>query len=213
MGLIKTTLLITGGVVLTGVVLAGWGPLSSYVRTGARMAGDTVHDSVPTGFEIERIETMVHDLDEVIADQQARLVKQRVDLEYLQKEVTRCNKRVAGLTNEVLNSTSAMLLGLLSRGTSRQAMLSAPIGAPLNVRELGKFAYFKFIPGEDQGYWEEGWRTGGPQVNPPPALLSDLMAQFQGGLSQVAVSMVTRPLYWAKASYYRGYYRSLGMRV
>lgn len=101
MGLIKTTILVTGGIVLVGAALAAWGPLSSYVRTGARLARDHAHDAVPTGFEIERIQTMVHDLDEVVGEQQARLVKQRVDLEYLQKEVARCQERVAQLTDEV----------------------------------------------------------------------------------------------------------------
>lgn len=101
MGLIKTTTLIAGGTLLSGALLLGMGPLSSYIRTSARVASDNVHEAVPASFEIERIQTLVGDLDDVIAEQQARLVKQRVDLEYLQQEVERAEARIDGLTDEV----------------------------------------------------------------------------------------------------------------
>jgi DNA repair exonuclease SbcCD ATPase subunit len=98
---IKTTTLIVGGTVLGGALLLGLGPLSSYLRTSARVAQDNLHDAVPAGFEIERIQTLVGDLDQVITEQQSKLVTQRVDLEYLQDEVTRAEQRLAHLQNEV----------------------------------------------------------------------------------------------------------------
>ena len=66
----------------------GWcfgpvGPASSYIRTGTRLASEGAHDMVPTNFEIERIETLVRDLDATVAQQRARVVAQEVDLEYL----------------------------------------------------------------------------------------------------------------------------------
>ena len=101
MGLIKTTLIAVGGVTACGLLLAAWHPVSSYVRTGAHVAHEAALDAVPLGFEVERIETLVNDLDEVIREQNARLVKQEVDLEYLQQEVERAEARIDGLTDEV----------------------------------------------------------------------------------------------------------------
>lgn len=101
MPLFKTTTLIVGGTVLGGALLLGFGPLSSYLRTSARVAHDSVHDAVPTGFEIKRIQTLVGDLDEVIVDQQAKLVQQRVDLEYLEKDLARAEDRLRDLEAEV----------------------------------------------------------------------------------------------------------------
>lgn len=89
-------------VVCVGAVLLAWKPLSSYVRTGAHLAGENARSMVPTGFEIERLETLVHDLDQTLAEQRARVVKQEVDLEYLGREVERADDRVATLEAEVM---------------------------------------------------------------------------------------------------------------
>ncbi len=102
MGIIKKSLAITAATGLVLAIAAAWGPLSSYVRTSARLAGNAMHDSVPNGFEIERIRTMVDDLDAVVAEQEARLIEQRVDLEYLEEEVGRCAERVERLRAEVV---------------------------------------------------------------------------------------------------------------
>jgi DNA repair exonuclease SbcCD ATPase subunit len=101
MGLISKTFIATGAVVIIGGALVAWGPLSSYLRTSGRMAHEAIHDAVPTDFEIERIQTMVADLDQVITTQQARLVEQQVDMEYLEKEVERCHERMRHLHQEV----------------------------------------------------------------------------------------------------------------
>ncbi|MDA3963628.1 MAG: hypothetical protein PF961_22810, partial [Planctomycetota bacterium] len=99
--LIKTTTLVVGGTMLGGALLLGLGPLSSYLRTSARVATENVHNAVPTGFEIERIQTLVGDLDDVIIDQQSKLVKQRVDLDYLRQDVERSQQRLEHLESEV----------------------------------------------------------------------------------------------------------------
>ena len=52
-----------------GAVALGWPTFSSYLRTGAGMAGDSVRSMVPTGFEVERLQVLVEDLDQTIAEQ------------------------------------------------------------------------------------------------------------------------------------------------
>lgn len=101
MGCFKTGLAVIGGTIIIGAVVWHWDSISTWIRTGARVAGDAAHSSVPTGFEIERIQTMVGDLDDVIFEQRARLAEQQVDLEYLTQDVERSNQRVAELTTEV----------------------------------------------------------------------------------------------------------------
>lgn len=99
--LIKTGLIgIGAATILTAGVLT-WGATSSYVRTGLRTAGEAAHDMVPTDFEIERIQTLIGDLDSVIVEQESRLIEQQLDLEYLQADVERCQQELDHLTAEV----------------------------------------------------------------------------------------------------------------
>lgn len=101
MPLIKTALIGVGCASLLGIGLLAWQPASSYFRTGLRSAGEAAHKMVPTTFEIERIETLVHDLESVVGRQEAKLVEQRLDLEYLQKDLQRCESEVDRLSREV----------------------------------------------------------------------------------------------------------------
>ncbi len=97
-----------GGVTLAGVLLLGWGPVSSYVRTGARLAGENARQMVPTDFEVERLETMIGDLDQTVQKQRSRLVEQGVDLDYLRREVVRAEEKLADLSDEVTVARSLL---------------------------------------------------------------------------------------------------------
>lgn len=87
--------------VVIGVLAVGWSGLSSYLRTSAHLAGDSLRSQVPTHFEIERLSTLVDDLDATLATQRGRLVKQQVDLDYLRDEVRLSEEQVQQLTAEV----------------------------------------------------------------------------------------------------------------
>ena len=110
MSLPVKTLAVIGAVAVLGTAVAFWTPLSSYVRTAGGQLGDAARDAVPTAFEIERISTLIGDLDQVIAEQQARLVAQQLDLEYLDGEVQRCREQTGHLTAEVVEARR--LLGM-----------------------------------------------------------------------------------------------------
>lgn len=79
----------------------GFAMNNSYVRTGAHMAEEQLRSTVPTEFEIERLDILVADLDETLAKQRGRLVKQQVDLDYLRSEVGNAEQRVKDLEEEV----------------------------------------------------------------------------------------------------------------
>lgn len=103
-------LALVGGVAVLGIAVVAWSPLSSYVRTAGGQLGDAAREAVPTTFEIERISTLIGDLDQVIAEQQAKLVAQQLDLEYLDSEVLRCREQTGHLTAEV--QEARRLLGM-----------------------------------------------------------------------------------------------------
>lgn len=94
------TLCYTGAIV-GALSLAGIAMSNSYVRTGANMAGEQLRSSVPTDFEIERLDLLVNDLDATLATQRSRLVKQQVDLDYLRQEVEAASVGMRDLEEEV----------------------------------------------------------------------------------------------------------------
>ncbi len=89
------------GAAIAGVLLLGWGTFSSYVETGARMASESAQEMVPVSFEIERLETLIHDLDEVMIEQRRKIIKQEVDIEYLEQDVKRAQEQQKHLIGEV----------------------------------------------------------------------------------------------------------------
>ncbi len=106
----KPVLYAIGGVAIAGTLLIGWKPMSSYLQTGARVAGEAARDAVPTGFEIERLQTLIGDLDKVLAEQRARVVRQKVDLDYLDRDTAACAKRVASLSDEVASARQVLMV-------------------------------------------------------------------------------------------------------
>ncbi|TVR12934.1 MAG: hypothetical protein EA401_08020 [Planctomycetota bacterium] len=89
------------GLGLVALLAIGWSGMSSYVRTGSKMAGDSLRQLVPKEYAIEHLATLVDDLDATIADQRGRLIKRQVELEYLEREVIRSEQQVQLLEEEV----------------------------------------------------------------------------------------------------------------
>ena len=98
---IKKTVYLGTGAAIAAALLLGWSTFSSYARTGARMAAESAHDAVPVTFEINRLETLINDLDQVMIEQRGKLIKQEVDIEYLQQDVQRAKTRQDHLAQEV----------------------------------------------------------------------------------------------------------------
>ena len=96
------------GAALLGVCLIGWSTVSSYARTGARIATEAAHDAVPVSFEIERLRTLISDLDQVMLEQRSKLIKQEVDIQYLEQDVNRAQQRCDHLVSEVTSARNLL---------------------------------------------------------------------------------------------------------
>ena len=69
------------------VLILGWDKTYSYLTTGKRMIQKRVSEAAPFGFEIERAQAMADDLAEAVWEYQERLVRIRVDADYLREEI------------------------------------------------------------------------------------------------------------------------------
>jgi peptidoglycan hydrolase CwlO-like protein len=67
----------------------------SYVRTSLGYVKDSVHESVPIAFQIERARQMIKDLDPEVRKNMHLIAKEEVEVERLQKQVTDLESRLA----------------------------------------------------------------------------------------------------------------------
>ena len=67
----------------------------SYVRTSLGYVKDSVHESVPIGFQIERARRMIKDLEPEVRKNMHLIAKEEVEVEKLQKQVTDLDARLA----------------------------------------------------------------------------------------------------------------------
>lgn len=81
--------------------LGAWGWVSVAARTTARVAGETVRDSVPLSMDVQMLRTRVADLDQVIRNHEQRLISFQVDAEHLEKQVEAQRRLVFGLEDAV----------------------------------------------------------------------------------------------------------------
>ena len=92
--MVKKGLFIGGGVLLLLGLLFGTSA-SSYVKTSMRGVRQTVRDSVPVGFEIERARQMIKDLDPEIRSNMHLIAKEEVDVSSLREQVAATEKNLA----------------------------------------------------------------------------------------------------------------------
>lgn len=83
----KKILMVTGGVVLAGLLVFGTG-LLSYVRTTAHVAKETLEDNVPIDFQIERARQLIRDLEPEIRKNMHVIAKEEVEIARLEKQIT-----------------------------------------------------------------------------------------------------------------------------
>src|SRR5687767_11732554 len=84
--MIRKTLFVAAGLVLVGLFLFGR-HAASYVGTGASWVRDSVKDSVPLNFEIDRARNMVKNLQPEIQKNMHVIAKEEAELERLQQQV------------------------------------------------------------------------------------------------------------------------------
>lgn len=77
-------------VVLAGLLLAstiGLGTVSSYIRTAKSRLGESIRESVPVQFEIDRLKQMIDDLEPEIRANQKVAAQLEVEIEYLEGDI------------------------------------------------------------------------------------------------------------------------------
>ena len=105
--MVKKTLLVVGGVGVLGVLVFGRG-VGSYVTTSAERVRDSVLDSVPIGYEIDRARKMVRDLVPDIRQCMHVIAKEEVEVERLEKHVTGAEQNIAKNRQEIQQLTVAL---------------------------------------------------------------------------------------------------------
>lgn len=98
--MIRKTLFVTAGLVLVGLFLFGR-HAASYVGTGAGWVRDTVKESVPLNFEIDRARNMVNNLKPEIQKNMHVIAKEEADLERLQQQVDQAEEKLAKDTRDL----------------------------------------------------------------------------------------------------------------
>jgi len=84
--MIKRILIIGGSTVLVGVLLFGRDAVS-YVRTSAGYVKDSVHESVPIEFQIERARNMIQDLVPEVRKNMHVIAKEEVEVKRLEEQI------------------------------------------------------------------------------------------------------------------------------
>lgn len=90
--LFKRTILTGGGVILVSALLFGHEAIS-YVRTTAGYVENTVKDSIPVKFQIDRARQMVKDLEPAVKEHLHLIAKEEVQLERLSKQIEESKKQ------------------------------------------------------------------------------------------------------------------------
>jgi len=92
--MIKKLILGTGVAVVLALVLVGRDALS-YLRTSVGCVKDSVHNSVPIEFQIERARRMIKDLEPEVRKNMHLIAKEEVAVEQLHKQVSDLQGRLA----------------------------------------------------------------------------------------------------------------------
>ncbi len=99
-------LIIGGGVVcLAAVLLAGTGVVS-YMRTSAGYLKDSVRDSVPAEFEIERARGMIDDLVPELKRNMYRIAKEETEVKRLTERIDKIEERLTIEKEQILRLTA-----------------------------------------------------------------------------------------------------------
>ena len=108
--MIKRLVLLGGAAVLLGVFLFGR-DAASYVATSAGMVQDSVKDSVPISFEIDRARTMIKNLEPDIRKNMHVIAKEEVEIERLEKQIAQTEERLGKDKTELMRLKTDLASG------------------------------------------------------------------------------------------------------
>ena len=110
--MVKKGMFVGGAVLLLLGLLFGTN-LASYTKTFASGARQTVRDSIPVGFELDRARQMIKDLDPEIRSNMHLIAKEEVDVTSLREQVANAETKLAKSKSDI-----ARLNDDLKRGDS-----------------------------------------------------------------------------------------------
>ncbi len=86
--MIKRLIIVGSGILLVGILLFGRDAVS-YVRTSAGYVKDSVHESVPIEFQIDRARNMIKDLVPEVRKNMHIIAKEEVEVKRLEEQIAR----------------------------------------------------------------------------------------------------------------------------
>jgi len=108
--MIKKVLFVVAGVAIVGALLFGRDAIS-YVTTTAGCVKDSVRDSFPIEFQIERARRMLNDLEPEIKRNLHAIAEEEVELERLQKRITEAEANLDRQKENVLRLKTDLAQG------------------------------------------------------------------------------------------------------
>jgi phage shock protein A len=102
--------MIGGGVLLASLMLFGRNTLG-YIRTSMGYVRESVHNSVPVGFEIDRARDMIKDLTPEVRNNMHLIAKEEVDIKRLEEQVAATEARLAKEKEQILRLKTDLAAG------------------------------------------------------------------------------------------------------
>lgn len=108
--MIKKAIVGTGITLLLGLFFFGR-DMVSYVNTSARYMRDSVRESVPTEFQIERARNMITDLGPEIEKNMLAIAREEVEVERIEKQITDTESKLADQKQDLLRLRADVATG------------------------------------------------------------------------------------------------------
>ena len=108
--MIKKVLILGGGGLLAGLLLIGR-DAASYIRTSAGCVKESVQNSVPIEFQIERARTMIQDLVPEVRKNMHVIAKEEVEVNRLEEQITNLEAKLAKDKEQLLRLKTDLAAG------------------------------------------------------------------------------------------------------
>lgn len=108
--MIKKAIIGTGITLMLGLFFFGR-DMASYVNTSARYMRDSVKDSVPTEFQIDRARDMIADLGPEIEKNMLAIAREEVEVERIEKQITDTEDLLADQKQDLLRLRADVATG------------------------------------------------------------------------------------------------------